>query len=258
SDLGTRETRLRADRLPATLVAATLAAEDHRFHAHWGLDPIALARATWRNIAALDRVEGGSTLTQQVAKLLLDRRAQLAIGHPRRRGWGAKIDEAVVALRLEHRLSKAEILALYLNLAPYGNQIAGAERASRAYFGAPASHLTAVQAAFLAALPQRPTLFNPWRGFGQASARQRAVLARMEQRGFITAAAAAEARAERLRLIEETPRFLAPHFVSMVLADVADPKPARVVTTLDAQLQRTVEGIVRSNRALLERHGARN
>ena len=258
SDLGTRETRLRADRLPPSLVAATLAAEDHRFYHHVGVDPIALTRALWRNVTALDRVEGGSTLTQQVAKLLLDRRAQLATGHPRRRGWLAKLDEAVVALRLEHRLSKPEILALYLNLAPYGNQIAGAERASRAYFGAPAAHLTAAQAAFLAALPQRPSRFNPWRGFAQASARQRAVLGRMEQRGFITATVAAESRTERLRLIEETPRFLAPHFVSMVLADLPDPKPARVVTTLDAELQRTVEGIVRTQRALLERHGAKN
>src|SRR4029453_13563101 len=125
-----------------------------------------------------------------------------------------------------HRLSKADILALYLNLAPYGNQIAGAERASHAYFGTEASMLTPAQAAFLAALPQRPTRFNPWRSLGQASARQRAVLARMEQRGVITATVAAEARAERLRLIEETPRFLAPHFVSMVLADLPDPKPA--------------------------------
>ncbi len=139
SDLGTREERLQPDRLPSTLVAATLAAEDHRFQSHWGVDPIAMARAAWRNAAALGRVEGGSTLTQQVAKLLLDRRARLATGQGRRRGWRAKLDEAVIALRLEHRLTKAEILALYLNHAPYGNQIAGAQRASRAYFGAPAS-----------------------------------------------------------------------------------------------------------------------
>jgi penicillin-binding protein 1C len=258
SDLGTRELRLHADRLPPALVAATLAAEDHRFHGHWGVDPIAMARATWRNVVALDRIEGGSTLTQQVAKLLLDRRAQLGTRTPRRRGWLAKIDEAIVALRLEHRLSKADILALYLNLAPYGNQIAGAERASRAYFGVDSSMLTPAQAAFLAALPQRPSRFNPWRSLAQATARQRVVLARMERRGLLPASAAAEARAERLRLIDEDARFLAPHFVGMVLADLPDPKPARVVTTLDAALQRTIEGIVRSQRPLLDRHGATN
>ena len=257
SGLGTREMRLRPDRLPASLVAATLAAEDHRFHSHWGIDPIAMARATWRNVAALDRVEGGSTLTQQVAKLLLDRRAQLA-GTARRRGWGSKIEEAVVALRLEHRLSKADILALYLNLAPYGNQIAGAERASHAYFGVDTTMLTPAQAAFLAALPQRPSRFNPWRSLAQATARQRVVLARMERRGFLPASAAGVARAERLRLLDEDARFLAPHFVGMVLADLPEPKPTRVVTTLDAALQRTIEGIVRSQRPLLEKHGATN
>ena len=264
SDLGTREKRLHADRLPPALVGATLAAEDHRFHSHWGVDPIAMARATWRNLAALDRVEGGSTLTQQVAKLLLERRSQIAAGartgtrSSRRRGWGAKIHEAIVSLRLEHRLSKAEILALYLNLAPYGNQIAGAERASQAYFGTGATMLTPAQAAFIAALPQRPSRFNPWRSLAQATARQRVVLARMERRGFIDASTASVARAERLRLADEDARFLAPHFVGMVLSELPDPKPARVVTTLDAALQRTIEGIVRSQRPLLDRHGATN
>ena len=294
SDLGTRESRLRADALPPTLVAATLAAEDHRFYWHAGLDPLAMARAAWRNAAALDRVEGGSTLTQQVAKLLLDRRHSRSgsgtgsrsgsgtgsrsgsgtrsgtrSGRPsgsgsgsavsaRRRGWAAKVEEAVLALRLEHRLSKSEILALYLNLAPYGNQIAGADRASRAYFGVPASMLTPAQAAFVAALPQRPSRFNPWRSLDQATARQRIVLARMERRGLLDPQAAAQARTERLRLVDEDARFLAPHFVGMVLADLPDPKPARVVTTLDAGLQRAIEGIIRSQRALLERHGAKN
>ncbi len=133
---------------------------------------------------ARGRAEGGSTMTQQVAKLLLDRRALLASRAPRPRGWHEKIHEAVVALRLEHRLAKQDILALYLNLAPYANQIAGAERASRAYFGTSAAMLTPAQAAFLAALPQRPSRFNPWRSFPQALARQRAVLDRMERRGY--------------------------------------------------------------------------
>jgi penicillin-binding protein 1C len=258
SDLGTREERLSAERLPPALVSATLAAEDGRFYSHVGLDPLAILRAAWRNLRAGARIEGGSTLSQQVAKLLLDRRALMRTGAPRPRGWWEKVREAVLAVRLEHRLAKRDILALYLNLAPYGNQIAGAERASRAYFGTPASQLTPAQAAFLAALPQRPSRFNPWRNFPAAMARQRAVLARMERRAFLDSAAAREARSERLRLATEAPPFLAPHFVAMVLAGLPDPKPARVVTTLDADLQRTIEGIVRSQRSALERHGATN
>jgi penicillin-binding protein 1C len=258
SGLGTREERLRPDELPQALVAATVAAEDHRFWRHPGLDPIAIARATWRNARSRGRVEGGSTLTQQVAKLLLDRRALLATGRLRSRGWRDKIHEALVAVRLEHHLSKRAILALYLNLAPYGNQVVGAGRASRAYFGAPASMLTPAQAAFLAALPQRPTRFNPWRSVAQATARQQRVIARMERHGLLSPAAASDARAERVRLVDERPPFLAPHFVEMVLAGLPEPRPARVVTTLDAELQRTIEGIVLSQRPLLERHGATN
>ena len=259
SDLGTREARLAADRLPPTLVAATLAAEDHRFQSHWGVDPIAMARATWRNVTALDRVEGGSTLTQQVAKLLLDRRAQLATARPRQRGWSAKIEETVVALRLEHRLSKPEILALYLNLAPYGNQIAGAERASRAYFGAPASHAhagaggvprraAAAAVALQSVAQRRPGDGAPARRAGADGAAAASSAARPPPRPAPSGCAWSRRRRA----------FLAPHFVGMVLADLPEPKPARVVTTLDAELQRTVEGIVRSQRALLERHGAKN
>ena len=95
------------------------------------------------------------------------------------RSFSAKIREAIVALRLEHRLSKREILTLYLNLAPYGNQIQGAQRASRAYFGSPASVLTPAQAAFIAGLPQRPSRFNPFRNPAPTGTERR-VIGRME------------------------------------------------------------------------------
>ena len=117
---GARTSWIAPDHLPPALVDATLAAEDRRFFRHPGLDPIAVVRAAARNARRGRWVEGGSTITQQVAKLLLAR--QNAGG---RRELGAKIREAVLALRLEHRFSKREILALYLNLAPYGNQQIG-------------------------------------------------------------------------------------------------------------------------------------
>src|SRR5207248_7648710 len=120
-------------------------------------------------------VEGGSTITQQVAKLLIAR-ADPSAG---RRALRDKLREAVVALRLEHRLSKPEILALYVNLAPYGNQIAGADRASRAYFGQNAALLTPAQSAFLAALPQRPSSYNPYRDPRRARARQERIIVQM-------------------------------------------------------------------------------
>ena len=150
--------RSTADTLPPAPVAATIAAEDRRFWSHPGVDPLSILRAIKTNLAERSIVEGGSTITQQVAKLLLNRKsperpARLAAPRSTRR---------VIALRLEHRFAKREMLAMYLNLAGYGNQISGVERASRAYFGAPRAMLTPAQAAFLAGLPQRPSGFNPY------------------------------------------------------------------------------------------------
>ena len=253
SDDGTRSVRLRADALPPTLVSATLAAEDRRFWSHPGVDVFAMMRALERDLMELSFVEGGSTISQQVAKLLLNREDPR-----RRRGVTAKVHEAVLALRLEHRYSKREILALYMSLAAYGNQVVGAERASRAYFGCPASMLTPAQAAFLAGLPQRPTGFNPYRSFDAAMVRQRAVLQRMANARALSPAQLDEARAERLTLTRESPPFSAPHFVEMVLAAAGDVKPARIQTTIDAELQADVRGAIQSQRQSLRDHGAAN
>jgi penicillin-binding protein 1C len=250
---GTRGIALGPDRLPPVLVAATLAAEDRRFFSHLGVDPIAVARALAHDLRQGRLVEGGSTITQQVAKLLLARRDP-----GRRRGAAAKIAEAVLALRLEHRFSKREILARYLNLAGYGNQVAGAERASLAYFGCPASMATPAQAAFLAALPQQPSRFNPWRDARSARARQRAVLRQMLASGDLAEARWREAIAERLVLSRPQASPIAPHFVEMALAEAGTPRPPRVDTTLDAGLQAAVRAIVDRQRPALEAHGAAN
>jgi penicillin-binding protein 1C len=250
---GTRSVHLDAASLPDTLVAATLAAEDRRFWSHPGVDPFAILRAVKQNIVEGQIVEGGSTISQQVAKLLMSRR------DPKRaRGWAAKIREAVLALRLEHRLEKREILATYLNLASYGNQIVGAGRASRAYFGREPALLTPAQAAFLAGLPQRPTTFNPYRRRELAISRQRVVLRRLEAGGWISAEQARAAREEHLTLSAGSSPFLAPHFVEMVLAAAGATRPSRIETTLDAGLQEDIAGIIRSQRPSLERHGAAN
>ncbi|HEY0872639.1 MAG TPA: penicillin-binding protein 1C [Vicinamibacterales bacterium] len=250
---GTRGIKLSADDLPPMLVAATLAAEDRRFWSHIGVDPVAILRAMKTNLAERAIVEGGSTITQQVAKLLLSRQDPT-----RSRGWGAKLREAVIALRLEHRFEKREILAMYLNLAGYGNQIAGAERASRAYFGTTASMLTPAQAAFLAGLPQRPSAFNPYRNRAAAMSRQRTVLARMEDAGALSGEQLALARDEQLTFRPASSTFMAPHFVEMVLAAAGDSRPERIDTTIDRTLQSQVAGIIESHRPVLQRHGAAN
>jgi penicillin-binding protein 1C len=223
--------------LPENVVQATLAAEDRRFFSHPGVDPIAVVRAAWHNVRRRRVVEGGSTLTQQVAKMLLGSRD---------RSMSRKARETLLALRLEHRFTKREILTLYLNLAPYGNQVHGVSRASRFYFGCAPEDLTVAQAAFLAALPQRPTAFNPLRDPRAARERQEYVLRRMN--------AAPEAYAERLRFNRDAQPLIAQHYVERVLRGGNLPQSIR--TSLDAGLQRDVAGVIAAHRRRLLAHGA--
>ena len=251
---GQRTSRLGPSEVEGALGDATIAVEDRRFRHHPGVDPIAVARATIRNVRAGRIVEGASTISQQVAKLLLERRA----ARPRSRGLGAKVEEAIIALRLEHRLRKNEILALYLSLAPYGNQLAGAARASEVYFGVAPKLLTVAQAAFLAGLPQRPSAYNPYRNTASALARQRRAIDSMVHQELISLDDAVRARQEQLRLEPARNAFVAPHFVEMVLGSAAVRGQARVDTTLDAGLQGEVAGIIAAQREDLRRHGAHN
>jgi penicillin-binding protein 1C len=260
---GTRGETLSAGALPELIVRATLAAEDLRFFDHSGIDPIAVGRAAVSNLRARRVVQGGSTISQQVAKLLLARQA----GGAPRRGWRAKLHEAVVAWRLEHRLSKREILALYLNLAPYGNQITGAARAAGAYFGRDLAALTAAEAAFLAALPQQPTRFNPWRDAAKARPRQQRILRTMRDREWLSKDSYVAASAERLTIGRESVAAIASHFVEHVARVVdaasggrsgAAALPRYIETTLDAHLQRQVQGIIAARRRELDAHQAAN
>jgi len=234
--------------LPESLVAATLAAEDKRFFAHPGVDVLAILRAGWHNLRAGRLAEGGSTLTQQTVKVLTERP----------RNSRGKLREAIQALRLEHRLDKRRILALYLSVAPYGGSVVGAEAASRAYFGTPAANLTPAQAAFLAGLPQRPSALNPYRNRAAGLARQREVLRRMRACGFITEPELQAALAERLRFVRGSAPFVAPHFVERVLAETGGRPARRLDTTLDAALQRELRGILEMHRERLESHGGHN
>ncbi|MBK5258402.1 MAG: penicillin-binding protein 1C [Thermoanaerobaculia bacterium] len=237
---GGRGIALTSTSLPLRVVDATLAAEDRRFFRHPGVDPIAVARAAWHNVKNAGLVEGGSTLSQQTAKLLLGSRD---------RGVATKVRETLLALRIEHRFSKREILAMYLNLAPYGNRIHGISRASRVYFGCAPEDLTHAQAAFLASLPQRPGAFNPLRDATRAVPRQRYVLSRMK----MPANERAQALRERLELSGGGEPLVAQHFVERVLERSNTPV---IRTTLDVGLQREVLGIIAAQRQRLIAHGA--
>jgi penicillin-binding protein 1C len=246
---GTRGGGIDPTRLPPRIVAATVAAEDRRFFLHPGVDPVAIARAAFRNLRSGRAAEGGSTLTQQLAKMLWRRPRTLS----------GKVREAILALRLEHRWSKREILARYLSLAPYGNQWVGIEAASRGYFGSSPEALTVAQAAFLAGLPQRPTTLDPYRNLEGALARQKEILDRMVRSGALSNEEAPQARGERIRIAPPERPFVAPHFALQILAGLPPgPRPSRVETTLDLPLQREIGGILSAARPELERIGARS
>ena len=179
---------LRIADLPSFVPQAFLAAEDRRFYSHFGVDLIGVARSVRTNLKARKVVEGGSTITQQIARTLF-----LTPDQTLRR----KIQEAVLAVRIEQRMGKEDILKLYLNRIYFGAGAYGIEAASRTYFGKPARNLTLSEAVLLAALPKAPTRLDPTNNFSAALRRSRLVLARMEGEGWIDAATAAGARSSR-------------------------------------------------------------
>jgi penicillin-binding protein 1C len=225
--------------LPRVIVAL----EDRRFYQHRGVDWRATVAACARNLRSLKIVSGASTITQQLVKL--------ANSHDRR-SWSDKVHEAIVARKLERRWSKQRILSEYLNRSSYGNRRLGPEAAARAYFGKPARDLTLSEAIFLAGLPQAPTRFNPWRHPEEANRKYARSLGRLADLGFITR--------DQRSLLSEPPKILrndpprfAPHFV----VAVATQNPGlrgTVRTTLDLDLQSTVERLVRSHLSALNRH----
>ncbi len=230
------------------LAAATVAAEDQRFGSHPGVDAIAVGRAFVADVRALRVVQGGSTITQQLVKIRTNGE----------RSAISKAMEAVYAVRIERRMSKDDILSAYLAEAPYGGKVTGAEAASARYFGVTASELTWAQAAYLAALPQRPTTFNPLRDRDAAIPRRDWILHRLREVGEITDRELAAALAEPITLDDSHAPPLARHYIDFLKTqdDVKNVKTVR--TTLDGKLQGDVEGITRRNRDELRSKDAAN
>ncbi len=167
--------------LPPYLPEAAVAVEDRRFWSHPGIDPVGLARAAWVNLTSGRVVQGGSTITQQVAKTLFLTNA---------RTLRRKVQEVLLTLWLEHRFSKREILEIWLNRVYLGSGAWGVDAAARVYFGVSARHVSLWQAAMLAGLPRAPSRFNPRADPDAAVARTKQVLAAMVEDGVLTPARA--------------------------------------------------------------------
>ncbi len=174
---------LTLDALPEACIQATLATEDSRFFLHPGVDPIAIGRATWQNLTADGGgiVSGASTLTQQLARSLLMKPEERYEQSIRR-----KLREAWLAMRLELRYTKDELLALYLNQTYYGNWAYGIEAAAQVFYAKPAAQLSRAECAVLAGLIQYPFGYSPLQHPDVAKARQLTVLRLMRESGYLT------------------------------------------------------------------------
>ena len=167
---------------------AVVAIEDRRFYRHPGIDPIGIARAVYRDVRQGAAVEGGSTLTQQLARTLF---------LSNRRTYGRKAREAAIALLIEAQLTKAQILELYLNRVYLSAGVYGVDTMAQHAFRKPARSLTLAESAFIAGLLRAPSALSPWSNYDGALERSHLVLGAMREQGFITSAQEAQARAQR-------------------------------------------------------------
>ncbi len=190
-----RRTFVRIDDVPAVMKNAVLAAEDTRFFEHAGVDPVGVARAAMANFFAGGTEQGASTITMQLAR-------EFFLSNERT--YTRKIVEILLALRIEDTLSKEQIFELYLNQIYLGKRSYGFAAAARTYFDKPISELSAAEAAVLAGLPKAPSRFNPMVNPARAIERQRYILGRMRDAGFLAQADYEAAMTERLEF--STPR----------------------------------------------------
>jgi penicillin-binding protein 1C len=228
---------IKITQLPSYVSQTTVSIEDKNFYKHFGLDFVGIIRAALNTLTG-KRLEGGSTITQQLVKnaLLADPKRTIT----------RKIREAVLSLITEIAYTKEQILELYLNSAPYGGTAYGIETASQVFFAKPAKNLTLAQAALLAGLPQAPTKYSPFGANpGLAINRQHQVLRRMVEDGHITQDQADVAKKEKLVFATKQSAIKAPHFSLMVRDQLVDKYGEdlvnlgglRVTTTLDLSLQ---------------------
>ena len=238
--------------IPLALRDAIIATEDRRFYSHWGVDPIGIARAVVQNYRRGRIVEGGSTITQQLAKVLF-----LTADKSLER----KLKEAVLALELERRYSKDRILEMYLNQVYFGHGAYGVEAAARTYFGKPVSELTAREAALLAGLPRAPSSYSPFDHANAAKRRRELVLRRMVEYGALKEEEAKRIARTDLGLIApERRRTTGQYFLDYVQqtleakygADLVFKGGLNIYTTLSPSMQLAAEQAMRDGLKALE------
>jgi len=243
---GERRSPVTLSEIPLYLRQATISIEDKNFYKHQGFDPLGLVRAFYYVVRYGRSLQGGSTLTQQLVKNVLFSSERSVI---------RKAKEFVLAIQIERKYTKDQILQMYLNEAPYGGTAWGVEAASEVYFGKKVKDINLVESAILAGLPQRPSVYSPFSSNPKAFIpRTQAVFRRMREDGYITSEQEKEANSQ-LSMVQFQSKgagFKAPHFVQYVqkiLEDrygenVVEQGGLKVTTTLDYKLQEKAQNIV--------------
>jgi penicillin-binding protein 1A len=242
------------DQIPPHMIHAIISVEDAHFYTHPGVDVLGILRAALENLKAGRVVQGGSTLTQQLAKLLF---------LTPERSLSRKIKEAILALQIERRYSKDEILEFYCNQIYMGHNRYGLEAASLFYFGKHIRDVNLEEAAMLAGIPQWPSIYSPFKDMEAAVRRRNHVLDRMAEEGYISVAQAEEAKNKPITLNrgERDTVFVAPYFVEEVRQYLEKNFGAKglyrdgldVYTTLDLSLQKNAEKALRKGLTTLDK-----
>jgi penicillin-binding protein 1C len=239
---------------------ATIAAEDDSFYRHYGFDPFSIARALRKNLESGRITQGGSTITQQVARIFyLDSSRTIA----------RKLNEIVIAFKIDRMYGKDDILDLYLNSIPYGSNAYGIQAAAETFFGKDASSLSVDEAAFIAALPKATTYYSPYRGReAELIARQRGIIRRMAELGFISVDEEKNALTTETfaRVRPKRDHIVAPHFVFHVLDGIRngygehffEQGGLRIKTSLDVDMQEIAEGVIARGVAKNSVYGSEN
>ena len=230
--------------IPKSLTHAVIATEDARFFEHPGLDIVGIIRAAWTNIRhGGRRVEGASTITQQLARSLF---------LSSERTFDRKLRELILAYKMELVLTKDQILEMYLNQIYFGQGAYGVAAAGQTYFGKELPNLSLAEVAFLAGLPKSPSHYSPFKAYDRAKRRQEHVLGRMEEAGFISRADREQAVAEKLNFRRPGSEHLGPYFVEyirqLLVAKFGEAMVYKggleVFTTLNADMQKAAEAAV--------------
>ncbi|MBR1697439.1 MAG: PBP1A family penicillin-binding protein [Anaerovibrio sp.] len=247
---------VKSEEIPENLKKAFLATEDVRFYQHIGIDYRGVMRAMWENITHRAVAEGGSTITQQLA-----RNAYLN----QERTFSRKIQEMFLALKIEHRHTKEEILEMYLNQIYFGRGVYGIQAASKYYFNKNVKDLDLNECAMLAGIPKSPNHYSPLNNLEEAQKRKAVVLQQMAKYGFISSSTAQKTAKQEIHLVQSAPREVgdAHYFIDYVKQTIIDKYGddglykggLKIYTTLDMDMQRVAEEAMKNLPEMNEANG---